>query len=163
MKVKQSIMPGAYLLVKPHHVEAKNETALNQVFGTSSHITVVHTGDLLHTGLLKTIMADTTTALVGQTFNLDRAIVSSFIRDGRQRHDVLLYVDDHGAKEVEDFRATFVRGRFEKETHEKFNMRQPHVTVFTCWDSAHEADKRCEEINKMLPLQVYATGVSMAL
>ena len=88
---------------------------------------------------------------------LTRAYRNSFeVKPGVMRHDVLVEIKE--VAEVDASRENLLRSRY--PDHDKFFMRDPHVTYKIC-DTTEEAEAICEALNVILPYAVTVTGVTI--
>lgn len=88
---------------------------------------------------------------------LTRAYVNSFTdRKGRERHDVLMEVEE--AADVEYARQAHLRAKF--KNHSEFSMNKPRVT-HAIFGTRQEAEAAAIACNEFLPRKVEIVGVTI--
>ena len=150
-------MSGVYLTVWDENKEF--DRVLKPTSGGWPHVTLAWTGKNLSHDELKNVAREVVDYWFMRPLTLSKAYVNTFFHEksGKERHDVLLVVDEE--KQIEASRDVLLRTSFPERQH-KFAMRDPHVTAKICW-SKEEAEAELARISEKLPIKVTVTGVTI--
>ncbi len=153
-------MSGVYLIVWDDK-SPDFDRILKPTSGGWPHVTMAYTGDHLTKQELVNVSQKVFDKYALSTLELTSARVNKFFHKGenKDRFDVLLDIHNQEALHIEDSCDKFFRNAFPGR-HSDFFMMKPHVTAKICW-SQEEADKVCDDINKLLPHKVTVTGVTI--
>lgn len=158
-------MPGVYLIVEDKESKNGHDEVLKATSGGNPHLTIAWTRKIIGRERLAEHGAVVLREFVGNddwsAVALINAYVSSYTPEsgGPERHDVLIDVDDKVKERIEFFRDQEFRSQY--EDHDKFSMRDPHVTCGR-FATKELAEKRVYELNSsLLPRIVKITGVTI--
>lgn len=150
-------MSGVYLVVWDDNKEY--DRVLRPTQGGWPHVTLAWTGKNLSPDELKGVAKEVVDYWFMRPLTISKARINSFFheREGKERHDVLLLVDEKDA--VESSRDVLIRTSFPDRQH-KFNMMEPHITQSSHWDK-QAAEDTLNDVTDLLPLTVTVTGVTI--
>lgn len=148
-------MSGIYLIVWDN----QQTGILKPGKGGNPHITLAYTGKLLaRKELLEISHSVLDSDWLMKTVTISHARVNTFFAEkvGKDRHDVLLILDEKDKIQIEETRDKLLRTHPEQD---KFSMHEPHITEGIYW-SREEAEEALTKLSSCLPLQVVVTGLT---
>ena len=153
-------MSGVYLTVWDEGSETEEfDRVLKPTRGGWPHVTLAWTGKNLAVEELKGVAEEVVGYWFMKPLTISEARVNTFFHEksGKDRHDVLLIVDE--VKQIEASRDVLLRTSF-PDRQAKFNMMEPHITCKICW-TKEEAEAELLRVSEHLPLKVTVTGVAI--
>lgn len=152
-------MSGIYLTVWDDNKEF--DRVLKPTRGGWPHVTLAWMGKTVTHAELKEVAREVVDYWFMRPLTISHARTNTFFHEksGKDRHDVLLVIDEVGAKQVEDSRNVLIKTRF-PDRQAKFNMMEPHITAKSCW-TKEEAEEEMMRLSELLPLEVMVKGVTI--
>lgn len=127
------------------------------------HITLAYTGSSVEFPEILEMGSFALSLLAGRTVQVDRAVVSSWEKEGKQMHDVLLAFDAENEQFIKNAQAQLLDKYWGGDRVPKPSMHAtPHVTYQTGYKTREEAERVAEILTshfKMRKISLCVNGI----